>query len=44
MLGRVFLARNDCPQAKTYADSALRLEPANPEALALKRAIDTGGC
>jgi tetratricopeptide (TPR) repeat protein len=44
MLGRIFLDKNDCPQALTYSQSALRLEPANAEALALQRAIDTGGC
>jgi tetratricopeptide (TPR) repeat protein len=44
MLGRLFLDRNDCQQALTYAQSALKLAPNNPEALALQRAIDTGGC
>jgi tetratricopeptide (TPR) repeat protein len=44
MLGRIFLDKNDCPQALTYSQSALKLEPNNAEALALQRAIDTGGC
>jgi tetratricopeptide (TPR) repeat protein len=44
MLGRIFLDKNDCPQAQTYSQSALKLEPNNAEALALQRAIDTGGC
>ncbi len=44
MLGRIFLDKNDCPQALTYSQSALKLESTNPEALALQRAIDTGGC
>ena len=44
MLGRIFMDKNDCPQALTYSQSALKLSPSNPEALALQRAIDTGGC
>ncbi|MGH9916863.1 MAG: tetratricopeptide repeat protein, partial [Pyrinomonadaceae bacterium] len=39
LLGRIFLAKNDRISARVYADSALRIEPNNQEALALSRQL-----
>jgi Tfp pilus assembly protein PilF len=39
LLGRIFLARGDIPQAKKYVASALALDPNNAEAQSLQRQI-----
>lgn len=44
MLGKIFMGQKDCQQALVYAESALAIEPNNPEAMALKRNLDVNGC
>lgn len=36
-LGRIYLERGDCLQVKTFAASAIEIDPANPEATSLQR-------
>jgi tetratricopeptide (TPR) repeat protein len=42
LLGRIFLERGDRAQATAYAQSALQLDPNNPEAIALQRELQAG--
>ncbi|HEX8283245.1 MAG TPA: tetratricopeptide repeat protein [Pyrinomonadaceae bacterium] len=42
LLGRIFLERGDRAQATAYAQSALQLDPNNPEAVALQRELQAG--
>jgi tetratricopeptide (TPR) repeat protein/TolB-like protein len=42
LLGRIFLERGDRAQALAYAQSALQLDPNNPEAIALQRELQVG--
>jgi tetratricopeptide (TPR) repeat protein len=42
LLGRIFLERGDRAQATAYAQSALQIDPNNPEAIALQRELQAG--
>ncbi|MGZ5437504.1 MAG: tetratricopeptide repeat protein [Pyrinomonadaceae bacterium] len=42
LLGRIFLERGDLGEARKYASSAMTLDPNNPEAIALQRAVTMG--
>lgn len=42
LLGRIFLERGDRAQALAYAQSAMQIDPNNPEALALQRQLQVG--
>ncbi|HWS53694.1 MAG TPA: tetratricopeptide repeat protein [Pyrinomonadaceae bacterium] len=42
LLGRIFLERGDHNQARAYAQSAMQLDPNNPEAIALQRQLQVG--
>jgi tetratricopeptide (TPR) repeat protein len=42
LLGRIFLERGDRAQATAYAQSALQIDPNNPEAIALQRELQVG--
>lgn len=42
LLGRIFLERGDQQQARAYAQSAMQLDPNNPEAIALQRQLQVG--
>ncbi|HEX8684843.1 MAG TPA: tetratricopeptide repeat protein, partial [Pyrinomonadaceae bacterium] len=42
LLGRIFLERGDRAQATAYAQSALQIDPNNPEAVALQRELQAG--
>jgi len=42
LLGRIFLERGDQAQARAYAQSAMLLDPNNPEAIALQRQLQVG--
>jgi tetratricopeptide (TPR) repeat protein len=42
LLGRIFLERGDQAQARAYAQSAMQLDPNNPEAIALQRQLQVG--
>ncbi len=42
LLGRIFLERGDRAQALAFAQSALQLDPNNPEAIALQRELQVG--
>jgi Flp pilus assembly protein TadD len=42
LLGRIFLERGDQAQARAYAQTAMQLDPNNPEAIALQRQLQVG--
>jgi tetratricopeptide (TPR) repeat protein len=42
LLGRIFLERGDRAQANAFAQSALQIDPNNPEAVALQRELQAG--
>lgn len=42
LLGRIFLERGDRSQALAYSNSAIQIDPNNPEALALQRQLQVG--
>ena len=42
LLGRIFLDRGDRMQATAYAQSAIQIDPNNPEAVALQRELQAG--
>ncbi|MDQ3806104.1 MAG: tetratricopeptide repeat protein, partial [Acidobacteriota bacterium] len=42
LLGRIFLERGDHNQARAYAQSAMQIDPNNPEAIALQRQLQVG--
>jgi tetratricopeptide (TPR) repeat protein len=42
LLGRIFLERGDLGEARKYAASAMRIDPDNPEAMALQRQVTMG--
>jgi tetratricopeptide (TPR) repeat protein len=42
LLGRIFLERGDLGEARKYAASAMTIDPNNPEAIALQRAVTLG--
>jgi tetratricopeptide (TPR) repeat protein len=42
LLGRIFLERGDLGEARKYAASAMAIDPNNPEAIALQRAVTLG--
>ena len=42
LLGRIFLERGDRAQATAYMQSALQIDPNNPEAIALQRELQAG--
>jgi tetratricopeptide (TPR) repeat protein len=42
LLGRIFLDRGDRAQATAYAQSAMQIDPNNPEAIALQRELQVG--
>jgi tetratricopeptide (TPR) repeat protein len=42
LLGRIFLERGDRAQALAYAQSAMQIDPNNPEAIALQRQLQVG--
>jgi tetratricopeptide (TPR) repeat protein len=42
LLGRIFLERGDRAQATAYAQSAIQIDPNNPEAVALQRELQAG--
>lgn len=43
LLGRIFIERGDRAQATAYANSAIKIDPNNPDAIALQRQVQTGG-
>ena len=42
LLGRIFLERGDRAQATAYMQSAVQIDPNNPEAIALQRELQVG--
>jgi tetratricopeptide (TPR) repeat protein len=42
LLGRIFLERGDRSQATAYMQSAIQIDPNNPEAIALQRELQVG--
>jgi tetratricopeptide (TPR) repeat protein/TolB-like protein len=42
LLGRIFLERGDRAQATAYSQSAIQIDPNNPEAIALQRELQVG--
>ena len=42
LLGRIFLERGDRAQALAYSQSAMQIDPNNPEAVALQRQLQVG--
>jgi tetratricopeptide (TPR) repeat protein len=42
LLGRIFLERGDQAQARAHAQTAMQLDPNNPEAIALQRQLQVG--
>lgn len=42
LLGRIFLERGDRAQATAYSQSAMQIDPNNPEAIALQRELQVG--